>query len=253
MHLEDAVALVTGAGGGIASATVEALARAGANVACIDLDPVAAERSSKLASAQGRRGLAVSADLSRGADVERAVTQTIEEFGRIDVLVNAVGIGGVSEIAGHDEELWDRIIGINLKSIFLMCRSVLPHMIERRAGRIVTITSRAAYRSGGGTAAYSASKGGLLAFSRVLATEAGAHGITVNNVAPGTTLTPMTADFYGGPEGQVREAVQSGVLMDPPRLVRPEEIAGAVLYLCGPESDYVTGSTIHVNGGSYMP
>ena len=253
MQLNNAVALVSGAGGGIASATVEALARAGADVACIDVDPAAAERSAERARSHGRRGLAVSADLSEGTDVERAVESTLEEFARIDVLVNAVGIGGVSEIAGHDEALWDRIIGINLKSIFLMCRSVLPHMIERRTGRIVTITSRAAYRSGAGTAAYSASKGGLLAFSRVLATEAGPHGITVNNIAPGTTLTPMTADFYGGPEGQQREATKSGVVIDPPRLTRPEEIAQAVLYLCGPQSEHVTGSTLHVNGGSYMP
>lgn len=239
--------------GGIASATVEALARAGADVACIDVDPAAAEESAKRARGYGRRGLAVTADLSQGADVERAVERTLEEFGRIDVLVNAVGIGGVSSVAGHDEGLWDRIIGINLKSIFLVCRSVLPHMIERRAGRIVTITSRAAYRSGAGTAAYSASKAGLLAFSRVLAIEAGPHGITVNNVAPGTTLTPMTADYYGGADGQAREATHSGVVIDPPRLTRPEEIAAAVLYLCGPQSEHVTGSTIHVNGGSFMP
>ena len=253
MSLDGKVALVTGAGGGIASATVEALSRAGCDVIGIDVDPDAARKALQAAAGHGRRSLDLQADLSDASAVDSAVAAALEAFGGIDVLVNAVGIGGVSEIADHTEEEWDRILDINLKSVFLVCRRVLPHMIERRAGRIVTITSRAAYQSRAGTAAYAASKAGLLAFSRVLAIEAGAHGITVNNVAPGTTLTPMTADFYGGAEGQRREAVESGVVLDPPRLAQPEEIAGAVLYLCGPDGEYVTGSTLHVNGGSFMP
>jgi len=253
MQLEGAVALITGAGGGIASATIAGLSRTGCDIVGIDVDLSAAEKAGAAALAEGRRAVALEADLADATAVEQAVARAIEAFGRIDIVVNAVGIGGVAQVADHPVELWDRILGVNLKSAFLVSRSVLPHMIERGAGRIVMITSRAAYRSSAGTAAYAASKGGLLAFSRVLAVEAGAHGITVNNVAPGTTLTPMTEDFYGGPEGQRQEAIASGVVVEPQRLARPEEIARAVLYLCGPDSEHISGTTIHVNGGSFMP
>jgi 3-oxoacyl-[acyl-carrier protein] reductase len=253
MELEGAVALVTGAAGGIASKTVERLAGAGCDIVAVDVDRAEAEKIASAVEAKGRRGVAIEADLVDAAAVERAVARALEELGRIDVLVNAVGVGGVAEIPGHPEDLWDRILGINLKSVFLICREVLPHMTERGSGRIVTVTSRAAYQSSGGTAAYAASKGGLLAFTRVLAVEAGPYGVTVNNVAPGTTLTPMTKDFYGGPDGYREEATRSGVVVEPKRLVSPDEIAGAVLYLCGPESDYITGTTIHVNGGSFIP
>ena len=252
-QLEGLVALVTGAGGGIASASVEHLARAGCNIAAVDVDREAALRVAARVAELGRQAVAIDADLALATAVDSAIEQAIEAYGRIDVLVNAVGVGGVSPVADHPEELWDRVMGINLKSIFLVCRRVLPHMMERRSGRIVNITSRAAYQSRGGTAAYAASKGGLLAFSRVLAVEGGPYGITVNNVAPGTTLTPMTRDFYGGPEGQAREASDSGVVVDPPRLIEPDEIANAVIYLCAPGSEYITGTTLHVNGGSFMP
>jgi NAD(P)-dependent dehydrogenase (short-subunit alcohol dehydrogenase family) len=185
--------------------------------------------------------------------VDAAVDAARERFGRIDICVNAVGIGGVARVLGHPDELWDQIIAVNLTSAFLVSRAVLPVMINNGGGRIVNITSRAAYRSSAGTAAYAASKGGLLAFSRVLAVEAGEHGITVNNVAPGTTVTPMVERGIGGPQAQADEAVRSGVLLKPERLADPSEIAAAVVFLCGPGSEHTTGSTMHVNGGTYCP
>ena len=103
-----------------------------------------------------------------------------------------------------------------------------------------------------GTGPYAAAKGGMLAFSRVLAIELGVHGITVNNVAPGTTVTPMVEQGFGGPDAQAQEAIDSGVLLHPVRLATPEEIARAVLYFCGPHSDHTTGATLHVNGGKYI-
>jgi NAD(P)-dependent dehydrogenase (short-subunit alcohol dehydrogenase family) len=199
----------------------------------------------------GREAIAVRADVATNADVTAAVAAGLDRFGKIDICVNAVGVGGVARVVDHPDELWHHVIAINLTSAFLVCRAVLPSMIDRGRGRIVNITSRAAYRSSAGTAAYAASKGGLLAFSRVLAVEAGEHGITVNNVAPGTTLTPMVERGIGGPDAQLREAVQSGVLIRPPRLADPSEIAAAVVFLCGPGSDFTTGTTLHVNGGAY--
>ena len=252
MQLEGSVALVSGAGGGIASAAVERLAAQGCDVVCVDVDEGAARRVAERVEAQGRAALALTADLTRAAEVASVVGAAVDRFGRIDILVNAVGIGGVSPVDGHPEELWDRVIDVNLKSVFLLCRAVLPHMVACKAGRIVILTSRAVHRCNAGSAAYTAAKGGLAAFSRVLAIEAGEHGITVNNVAPGITLTPMTEDFYGGPDERGDAARGSGVILEPARLAEPDEIAQAIVYLCGPGSDYVTGTTIHVNGGSFM-
>jgi 3-oxoacyl-[acyl-carrier protein] reductase len=246
------VALVSGAGGGIASAAVEQLAAEGCDVVCVDVDEDAARRVAEVVEGKGRAALPLQADLTRASAVESVVAAAIERFGRIDVLVNAVGIGGVSPVDGHPEDLWDRVIDVNLKSIFLLCRAVLPHMKERETGRIVMLTSRAVHRCNAGSAAYTAAKGGLAAFSRVLTIEAGEHGITVNCVAPGITLTPMTEDYYGGPDERGEAARESGVILEPARLAEPAEIAQAIVYLCGPGSDYVTGTTIHVNGGSFM-
>ena len=253
MHLDGRVALITGAGGGIATATALALAERGVDVVAVDRDRAAAERTAVAVEAVGRSAVALAADVSSAADVAEVIAQGVGRFRRIDICVNAVGIGGVARIVEHPEDLWNRILAVNLTSAFLVCRAVLPVMIEQGSGRIVNITSRAAYRSRAGTAAYAASKGGLLAFARVLAVEAGAHGITVNNVAPGTTVTPMVERGIGGPVEQAREAVDSGVLIEPARLADPSEIAAAVVYLCGPGSEHTTGSTIHVNGGSYCP
>ena len=253
MDLDGKVALITGAGGGIAGATAEALAERGCHVAAADLDPGAAERTAERVRGAGAEALALEGDVSERADVDRIVAASVDRFGGLDICVNAVGIGGRAEVAEHPDDLWDRILAVNLTSAFLVSRAVLPHLVGRGGGRIVNITSRAAYWSRAGTAAYAASKGGLLAFSRVLAVEAGAHGITVNNVAPGTTVTPMVEQGIGGPDAQAREAVESGVLIEPRRLTQPDEIASAVVYLCGPGSDHVTGTTVHVNGGSYCP
>ena len=252
MNLDGAVAFVTGAGGGIGGATADLLAGEGVHVIAADLDLATAECTAERAAAAGPRSLALPLDVVDKGSVRRAVERAVEAFGGIDIVVNAVGVGGVSPVLEHDEELWDRVLGVNLKSAFLVSQAAIPHLIERGGGRIVNITSRAAYTSRPGTAAYAASKGGLLAFSRVLAQEVGRHAITVNNVAPGTTVTPMVEQGIGGPEAQAREAIESGVILEPVRLAQPVEIAAAVLYLCGPHSEHTTGSTIHVNGGTWM-
>ena len=253
MELAGAVALITGAGGGIATATAKMFAERGVDVACLDVSREAAQRTADAVTSAGCRAVTLEADVTDKSAVAEAVAEAARELGQLDILVNAVGIGGVSPIVDHPEELWDRVLGVNLKSAFLVSQAVLPHLIARGRGRIVNLTSRAAHGSRAGTAAYATSKGGLLAFSRILAIECGPHGITVNNVAPGTTLTPMVENYYVGAEAQAQEAVDSGVLLQPARLTQPEEIAAAILYLCGPHSDHVSGTTLHVNGGSFLP
>ena len=251
MELEGCTAFITGAGGGIGTAVAMALAARRVDVIAVDRDIDAAGATAAAVGRTGREAIAVRADVATNADVTAATAAGLDRFGKIDICVNAVGVGGVARVVDHPDELWHHVIAINLTSAFLVCRAVLPSMIDRGCGRIVNITSRAAYRSSAGTAAYAASKGGLLAFSRVLAVEVGEHGITVNNVAPGTTLTPMVERGIGGREAQLREAVQSGVLIRPQRLADPSEIAAAVVFLCGPGSDFTTGTTLHVNGGAY--
>ena len=253
MELEGRVAFITGAGGGIGTAVCLAFAVRGTDVVVVDRDLAAATETANAVEALGRRALAVGADLTSRAAVDEAVARACERFGKIDICVNAVGIGGVARVVGHPDDLWEQIIAVNLTSAFQVSRAVLPVMIDNGDGRIVNITSRAAYRSSAGTAAYAASKGGLLAFSRVLAVEAGEHGITVNNVAPGTTVTPMVERGIGGAQAQADEAVRSGVLIKPERLAAASEVAAAVVFLCGPGSEHTTGTTMHVNGGTYCP
>ena len=253
MELDGRTALITGAGGGIATATALALAERGVSIVAGDRELEAVESTVAAVRSAGGTALAVEADVSSAGQVAAMVGAGVDHFGGIDICINAVGIGGVAMVVDHPDDLWHQVLAVNLTSAFLVCRSVLPSMIERGGGRIVNITSRSAYRSGAGTSAYAASKGGLLAFSRVLAAEAGPHGITVNNVAPGTTLTPLVTNYYTTEEARAAEAESSGVLLEPRRLTEPDEIAAAVVYLCGPGSEHTTGSTIHVNGGSYCP
>ena len=253
MSLQGRSALVAGAGGGIGSAVAKGLAAEGAEIVCVDQDKSSAEDAARGVAELGRSALALAGDLSRGDQVDQIVDEAHSVLGKIDILVNCVGIGVAEFVADHDEETWDRVMAVNLKSAFLLCRRVLPRMTETGSGRIINITSRSAYQSSAGTAAYAASKAGLLAFSRVLAAEAGSSGITVNTVAPGTTLTPMTDDYYGGPEERKVHAERTGVVLEPFRFAHASEIAAAVVYLSGPNAEHVTGATLHVNGGSYMP
>ncbi len=245
--------MITGAGGGIGRACARMFAERGAHLLLVDRDAEAAAASAVVVAEAGGRAEVALAEVTRKADVQAAVASGVAAFGAVDILVHAVGIGGTATVEEMEEDLWDEILAVNLKSAFLCAQAVLPGMRERRFGRIVMLTSRAAHKSRGGTSAYSASKGGLLAFSRILAAEVGDASITVNNIAPGTTLTPMVERYYVGSEAQAQEAVDSGVVVHPLRLTHPDEIAAAALYLCGPHSEHITGSTIHVNGGTFMP
>lgn len=245
--------MITGAGGGIGRACARMFAQGGAHLLLVDRDAQAAASSADAVMEAGGRAEVVVAEVTRKGELQAAVARGVTAFGAVDILLHAVGIGGTGTVEEMQEDLWDEILAVNLKSAFLASQAVLPGMRERRFGRIVLLTSRAAHKSRAGTSAYSASKGGLLAFSRILAAEVGDASITVNSIAPGTTLTPMVERYYVGEQAQAREAVDSGVVVHPLRLTQPEEIAAAALYLCGPHSGHITGSTLHVNGGTFMP
>jgi 3-oxoacyl-[acyl-carrier protein] reductase len=253
--LDGRVAIVTAGGGpGMGQAFCKALAAEGAAVAVADIDETrAAQVAGQIASAGGK-ALALGVDVSDAAQVERMVERAADSLGAPNILVNHAGIlpgGPLEEIT---EEAWDRSIGVHLKGAFLCARAVVPHMRRQGWGRIVSTSSRAAFRTGAahGLSDYAAAKAGLVGFSRALALDVGEFGITVNVIAPGVVAgTGMVAERVS-PEQEQALAEREGQTL-PPRPVRPDEIAGALLYLVGPYTERVTGTVVHVNGGSYFP
>ena len=259
MFLRDKVAIVTAGGGpGIGSAIARALAAEGAAVAIAELDPGRAEDTAAELRAAGARALAIPTDVSNKADVVRAVERTLEEFGSVHVLCNHAGASVGGPIDELPEEVWDAHLGVHLKGTFLCTQAVIPHMRRQRWGRIVNTVSRVAYRPTSlGLADYAAAKAGIIGFSRAVAMEVGADGITLNCVAPGHVSGSGIGLPYGQavptPEEERARVVSEHQILEPQRMVRPEEIAGAVLYLVGPHAERVTGTVMHVNGGSYLP
>ncbi|WP_457967025.1 SDR family oxidoreductase [Arthrobacter sp. D1-29] len=247
------VAMVTGGGAGIGRSTALMLAHQGADVVICDIHEENGRIVASEIEAIGRRAVVIPTDSADEDQVERLVAEGIRELGKIDILVNNAGIISTDPILELTAETWDRVVAVHLRSTFLSARAVVRDMSSRDWGRIVNVTSRAAYRGRAGIGPYAASKGAILAYSRVLAAETAQWGVTVNNVAPGTTLTPMVERAFPQPEAQAEEARSSGVITSPVRLAEADEIAGAVLYLCGLYSGHITGTTIHVNGGSFMP
>lgn len=252
MELEGKVAVVTGGGGGIGRVLCAMLAERGADVVVVDRDADLAQTAAKEVELKGRKAIALATDITVKTQVRDMVGQAERALGGIDILVNGAAIFRFHTIVDYPEDVWDEMIAVNLKATFLCSQAVLPGMMERRRGRIVNIISKSAYRGRLNSGAYSAAKGGMLGFSRVLAVEAAPYGITVNNVAPGNVGTPRVLKRYED-MGIEEYAKGQGIITTPYRPAMPEEEAAAVLYFLGPYSDHVTGMTIHVNGGSFMP
>ncbi|HUG37183.1 MAG TPA: SDR family NAD(P)-dependent oxidoreductase, partial [Candidatus Limnocylindrales bacterium] len=182
MSLAGKTALVTGAGRGIGRAIALALARQGAQVAALDVDGPAADRVRGEIEALGVKALALAVDLTRRAEVERAVEAMLGQWGEIDVLVNNAGWDRMQLFVESDEETWERIIALNFRAVLYTCRAVLPHMVQRRAGKIVNIASDAGRVGSSGEAVYAGTKGAVIAFSKALARETARHTVTVNVV-----------------------------------------------------------------------
>jgi NAD(P)-dependent dehydrogenase (short-subunit alcohol dehydrogenase family) len=252
-------AIVTGAAQGIGLATAAALAEAGARVLLADVQADKVRAAARDLASKATPCLGAGADVTRAGEVEAMVRTALEAFGRIDILVNNAGGSGtvgVAAIEETSEELWDRIVGANLKGTFLACQAVVPHMKTRRYGRIVNFSSPSAWGTFGplGTTGarlpYAAAKGGIESLTFQLAKDLGPFGITVNVVVPGFTLTEPGARVRGQFD-QLDEADQKAMIAGIPagRAGSPRDIAWAIRFLAADESSYVSGATLEVTGG----
>lgn len=252
MKLRGKTALVTGGGRGIGRAISLALAQEGAQVAVLDILGDNAAAVAREIEATGVKALALTADLTKRAQVDRAVADTLAQFGQIDVLVNNAGWDRMEMFLDSEEETWDKIIAINFKGILYVCKAALPSMVARGQGKVISIASDAGRAGSTGEAVYAGTKGAIIAFSKTLAREMARHKITVNVVCPGLTETPLLQGIreQSPKTEKVIEAVTRAIPLG--RVGQPEDIAGAVVYLASPAADFVTGQTLSVSGGLTM-
>jgi 3-oxoacyl-[acyl-carrier protein] reductase len=246
LRLVGKVALVTGAAQGIGRAIALLLAQNGADIVVSDINLEKAEETAKEIEGTGQRAMAIKVDVVHSEEVERMVQTILERFGHIDILVNNAGIARDKLILRMTEEDWDTVLNVNLKGTFNCTKTVVRHMSKQRSGKIVSIASVVGEMGNVGQANYSASKAGVIGFTKTIAREFAQRGINVNAIAPGYIETPMTDAL---PE-KAKEELRRLIPMD--RLGRPEDVAGAVLFLVSETSSYITGQVLNVNGGIYM-
>jgi 3-oxoacyl-[acyl-carrier protein] reductase len=244
--LNEKVALVTGGGRGIGKAIVLELAGQGADIVVSDIDDSAAQETASLVQGMNRRSLAKKADVSRDQDVDALVQSSIEAFGRIDILVNNAGITRDNLLMRMSEQEWDLVQAVNLKGAFLCTRHVVRGMMKQRSGKIINMASVVGVMGNAGQANYAASKAGLIGFTKSAAKELASRNIQVNAVAPGFIETDMTGKL---PE-EVKQNYRTGIPAR--RFGTTQDVAGVVLFLSSPASDYITGQVIHVDGGLLM-
>ncbi|RBP07309.1 3-oxoacyl-[acyl-carrier protein] reductase [Roseiarcus fermentans] len=244
--LESKVALITGAGSGMGRAMCLEFAREGARIIAVDLNLDSAKRvESELGG--GDACLALAGDVSNSKSVADFCGQALDATGRVDILVNNAGIlDNYASVTDTSEELWDRIIGVNLKGMFLVCRALLPAMVERRSGVIINLGSIAGFVAGGGGAAYTSSKHGVIGFTRQLAFDYGKLGVRANAICPGAVETGMTKDILASGDMAVIESIRS---VPAGRHAQPEEIAKLGLYLASDDSSFVHGAAMLIDGG----
>jgi 3-oxoacyl-[acyl-carrier protein] reductase len=245
--LTDQLALVTGSSRGIGQAIAHALGQQGATVIGTATSEAGAQKISDALHAAGIKGTGLVLNVADPESITDCLKQVTAEYGSPDILVNNAGITRDNLLMMMKDEQWDEIINTNLSSIFRMCKAVIRPMMKKRNGRIINISSVVGATGNPGQTNYAATKAGLIGFSKSLAREIGSRSITVNTVAPGFIDTDMTRELSEEQKQKLVGQIPLG------RLGSADEIATAVVFLASPGAAYITGETIHVNGGMYMP
>jgi len=250
MKLTGKVAILTAAAGaGIGAAAARLMAREGAKVVVTDMHPRRPlELAERLEKTYAVETMGMQCDVSSRDDVDRVVRGTLERFGRVDILFNNAGTNRIAQIHQVTDEDWELVLNTCLRGTFYFCRAVLPAMMEQNFGRIVNISSTAAFQGlGHGHAHYAAAKAGVIAFTRCLAMEAAPYHITANAIAPGFISNEFIPRLY--PQEEID---RMNKMIPYPKKGRPEDVANAALFLVSDEGEYITGQTICVSGGSWM-
>jgi 3-oxoacyl-[acyl-carrier protein] reductase len=247
MHqpLKGEIALVTGASRGIGAAIADTLAAQGATVIGTATSESGAQAIGQRLAALGGHGRVL--QVNEPGSIEALIEAVGKEFGGISILVNNAGITRDNLLLRMKDEDWQAILDTNLTSVYRSCKAAIRGMMKARKGRIINIASVIGVTGNAGQANYAAAKAGIIAFSKSLAKEIGSRGVTVNVVAPGFIETDMTRDLPEDAKAAMQQQIALG------RLGQPQDIADAVAFLAGPSAGYITGETLHVNGGMYMP
>ena len=242
-NLKGKKVLVTGASGGIGKAIAIELSSSGADLCLTGRNKSELESLQKLI---GGNCQIIISDLSKSEGIDELANSAQEKMGQIDILINNAGITRDNLFMRMSEEDWNEVINVNLNSIFKLTKHLIKGMIKRRYGRIINITSVIGVAGGAGQSNYSASKAGIIAMSKSLAQEVGSRSVTVNSIAPGFIETNMTAELSDDRKQEILNSISIG------RLGKPDDIAGAVCFLASDKASYITGQTIHINGGMLM-
>jgi NAD(P)-dependent dehydrogenase (short-subunit alcohol dehydrogenase family) len=246
VRLQDRVAVITGAGSGIGRAMSLLFAREGARVLAADLDGAAAEET---AAQVGAQCVAMRVDASQPDEVRAMIERAVAEMGRIDVLCNNAGIGSTTDVVDCEPDDWDRVMTVNVRSVFLGCKYAVPHMVRQGRGAIVNTASVAGMVGVPKRASYCASKGAVIALTRQVAMDFVKQGVRVNCVCPGTVDSPWVERLLAGVDDRAaaRAALEARQPMG--RLGTPEEVAAAALYLASDDAAFVTGTSLVLDGG----
>ncbi len=242
---ENQVVLVTGAGRGIGKSIALHFAKLGASVAFTNRNVEYSKQTQSEIEALGAKSLPFQVDVSDAEGVGQMVQSTLDQFGRIDVVVNNAGVTSDSLFLRMKQEDWQRVLNVNLNAVFYVCQAVVKPMVKQRYGRIINLSSVVGFSGNPGQTNYCAAKAGLIGFTKSLAQEVASRKVTCNAVAPGFIETDMTASLGEEQSKQVLEKVPMK------RMGTVDEVASAVTFLASKEAGYITGTTIHVNGGMY--
>ena len=257
LGLKGKVALVTGGTRGLGQGIAAGLVREGVSVVIGDISTIEIQDKAAQAADAGEQILSVKTDVSKKTDVEKLVQTAVDTFGKIDILVNAAGTIRDNRFLEIEEEEWDLILDTNLKGIYLVTKAAVPHMISRREGKIVNISSRSGKDAQAGLSHYGASKFGILGLTQALAKELAEYNINVNAVCPGVIRTEMWEKILdtrsqreGVPKSEIYSRVIESIPLGRPQL--PDDVANVVLFLCSEAARNITGEAINVNGGMRM-